>query len=184
MICYTHIVICTNVTSQWSYVSYVKLDCDITVCVQYRHRKFDFHVFWADYFRTENIYQLYSCCIYPVGHPKDWSVPVAVRNRIMLPSITWVLWGAPRTKRIPSASERCRGPRQEQVCSTCKQPGHNWITRKNSIGVPSELSDAPCKLRVLRHYNTYREPGYTTKIFPTPSTLVLEDEDQCSKDWI
>ncbi|KAL8478296.1 hypothetical protein ACS0TY_030270 [Phlomoides rotata] len=157
-----------------------QIPCGHAVAV-IRKLKLDVHGFCADYCKTENLRQLYSGCIYPVGHPDDWLVPVNVKSRVVLPPITRVPPGKPKGKRVPSAGKRRNVHRQLQVCSRCKQPGHKRVTCTNNIRGPTnedfgESFVGPRKGKRTRHCSTCGETGHNKKNCPTTPRDILHDE--------
>ena len=83
----------------------------------------------SPYYKKETLVAAYSGLLYPVCHPDEWDVPEFVRSLVVNPSIWRKQAGRPRTTRIPSAGEK--GRHRHQVCSNCRQEGHNCVNCTN-----------------------------------------------------
>ncbi|XVF82477.1 hypothetical protein PTKIN_Ptkin16aG0051800 [Pterospermum kingtungense] len=91
----------------------------------------DLYSYCTDYFKTDNLRQLYSGHIYHVGHPDDWQVSIEIKLKIVLPLFGRVAASQPQSTRFPSSGEQRHGHRKQQVCSLCKQLDHNRVNYPN-----------------------------------------------------
>ena len=120
----------------------------------------------SPYYKKETLVATYSGLLYPVCHPDEWDVPESVRSIVVNPPIWRKQAGRPRSTRIPSAGER--GRRRHQVCSNCRQVGHNRINCTNIDDSPvtgastsaPEPSGEPRRRRP-RVCSVCRQPGHT-----------------------
>ena len=85
--------------------------------------------FVSPYYKKKTLVATYSGLLYPVCHPDEWDVLESVRSIIVNPPIWQKQAGRPRTTRIPFAGEK--GKRRHQVCSNCRQVGHNRVNCTN-----------------------------------------------------
>ena len=83
----------------------------------------------SPYYKKKMLVATYSGLLYPVCHPNEWDVLESVRSIVVNPPIWRKQAGRPRTTRIPSAGER--GRCCHQVCSNCRQVGHNRVNCTN-----------------------------------------------------
>ena len=72
---------------------------------------------------------VYSSLLYSVCHLDEWDVPEFVRSVVVNPPIWRKQASRSWTTRIPSVGERER--RHHQVCSNCRQVGHNHVNCTN-----------------------------------------------------
>ena len=89
--------------------------------------------FCAHYYKRDTLIELYSGHISPVGHLEDWQVLNSVTSQVVNAPVVRSPSGRPKNKRIPSTMEKCK--HRQQVCSTCKQHGHNRINCNNHVAL-------------------------------------------------
>ena len=126
------------------------------------HRRNERYV--SPYYKKETLVAAYSGLVYPVCHPDEWDVLEFVRSVIVNPPIWRKQAGRPRTTRIPSTGER--GRRCPQVCSICRQVGHNRVNCSNidpeigaNTSVPEPSSEP--RRRRPRVCSVCGQPGHT-----------------------
>ena len=73
----------------------------------------------------------WSGLIFPIFHPNNWNVLESVTSIVVNPPVIRTPPSQPKIKRISSAGERRR--RQDQVCSICRQLGHNRVKCTNNV---------------------------------------------------
>ncbi|XVF66314.1 hypothetical protein PTKIN_Ptkin10aG0025400 [Pterospermum kingtungense] len=154
----------------------------------------ELYSYCAECFKTENLRQLYSAHIYPVGHPDDWQVPTEIKSQDVLPPLGFVSAGHPQKTRLPSAGEKRRARRKQQVCYICKKADHNHLKcpNENVIGLsnPSDMEEVP-KVSRGRHRRTNgvrrcsscSQPGHTRLTCQIPRMDALEDDNNFSHPW-
>ena len=98
----------------------------LAVCRQVR---FQYQTLCSRYYTTECLLRAYSEPVNPVGHPLDWIVPEELRAADIQPPIVRRQSGRRRKNRILSQGEAPT----KNVCSRCKQHGHNRQTCRNPI---------------------------------------------------
>ena len=120
----------------------------------------------SPYYKKETFIAAYSGLLYPVCHPDEWDVSESVRSVVVNPPIWRKQAGRPRTTRIPSVGER--GRRRHQVCSNCRQVGHNRVNCTNIDDSPETRANtsAPKPSSELRHRrlrvcSVCGQPGHT-----------------------
>ena len=89
----------------------------------FKYAKQSCNSYVIDYYKKDKLLQSWFGPIYPICHPYDWDMPKLVSSIVVNLLVIQILVGQPKTKRIPSKRERKR--RREQVCSNCRQLGHN-----------------------------------------------------------
>ena len=101
--------------------------------IEFRKANLDMLNFCAHYYKREMLIELYSGCISPVGHSEDWQVPNSDTSQVVNALVVRTPSGRPKNKRIPSTGKKrkCR----QQVCSTCKQYGHNRVNCNNHVAL-------------------------------------------------
>ncbi|XVF66597.1 hypothetical protein PTKIN_Ptkin10aG0050100 [Pterospermum kingtungense] len=94
----------------------------------------------ADFYKMDNLREMYLGEVISVLHPDEWVVPPKVRSKIVRPSLNPQQAGRPRSKRISSGAKSSSGSRRLR-CSRCGQVGHNRVTcttiMQESIGTES-----------------------------------------------
>ena len=125
--------------------------------------------------KKEMLIKAWSGPIFSISHPNDWDVLKSVTLIVMNPQIIRTPPGQPRTKRIPFVGERRK--LRDQVCSICRQLGHNQVKCTNRVplgGVFTSECESSRQQRVrrerlcsfckqLRHTrNTCRVPRLTS----------------------
>ena len=83
----------------------------------------------SPYYKKKTLVATYSGLLYPICHPDEWDVPESVKSIVVNPLIWRKQAGRPQTTRIPFAGER--GRCRHQVCSNCRQVGHNRVNCTN-----------------------------------------------------
>ncbi|XVF74132.1 hypothetical protein PTKIN_Ptkin13bG0035600 [Pterospermum kingtungense] len=154
----------------------------------------ELYSYCAEYFKSENLRQLYSAHIYPVGHPDDWQVPTEIKSQNVLPPLGFVSAGHPQKTRFPSAGEKRRTRRKQQVCYICKKAGHNRLKcpNENVIGLsnPSDMEEVPevsrgrrRRTNGVRRCSSCGQSGHTRLTCQIPRMDSLEDDNNFSHPW-
>ena len=142
----------------------------------------------SPYYKKETFVAAYSGLLYPVCHPDEWDVSESVRSIVVNHPIWRKQAGWPRTTRIPFAGER--GRRRHQVCSNCRQVGHNRVNCTNIDDSPvtrastsvQETSSEPRRRR-SRVCSVCGQPGHTRNRCNLYN-VDIEQEVNNESEWI
>ena len=103
--------------------------------------------------------ELYSGRISPIGHLEDWQVPNSVTSQVVNASVVHTHSGQPKNKRIPLVGKKRK--RQQQVCSTCKQHGHNRVNCNNHVALDARTSSTEHNRKRPRRCSLCIQSGHT-----------------------
>ena len=137
--------------------------------IEFRKANLDMLDFCAHYYKREMLIELYSGHISPVGHPEDWQVPNSVTSQVVNAPVVRTPSGRPKNKRIPSAGEKRK--RRHQVCSTCKQHGHNRVNCNNHVVLDTRTSSTEHSRKRPRRCSLCVQSGHTRQNCPSKSSF-------------
>ena len=89
----------------------------------FRHASQCCYRYMSDYYKKEMLLTAWFGPIFHVFHLDDWDVPNSITSIVVNPLVIQTPRSQPKIKRISFAGERRR--RRDQVCSICRQLGHN-----------------------------------------------------------
>ena len=87
----------------------------------------------STYYTSETLFRAYSEPILPVGQVSDWIVPEYLKNMDIQPPIARRQSGRRRMNQILSQGEEP----SKNICSRCRQHGHNRQTCRNPVPLQS-----------------------------------------------